>query len=133
MPKPLMVRVPRSVANNAIMTSQLRRLGDLKGWSLVYSSATVIRITKMDHSEERSEVLMTLNISNGRCSLAVGTRAVPNFERPVSSTHAVLSVLGELNEVAVCHGIEDAKYSPIVEKHNGQFHDPTGEFSSNPT
>lgn len=122
---PLLVRVPISLAEKVLFTSQVKQLRDLRGWSIMQSTSTEIKLCKI----QRQNVSMTLDICGYTCSLHVGSRVVPSFVKSVSHLPALLTLLEEVNDYNVCPGITDAKYTPLIEKHHGKFHDPYGKIA----
>lgn len=128
-PIPLIVSVSRSIAENVLFVAQVR-VCDLRGWILIHASVSQgIRVCKLDNSGLQSTVSMTLNIVGGKCTvLSQSTPVLQYSDRVIAGLADFQALLDELNTLSPCPGIDAAKYSPLVEKHDGTFRDPTGKF-----
>jgi len=128
-PKPLIlnIKVPRSVADKAIFVSQLKKIDlSLRGWIMTHISyLNGVRMCKLDDS---SPLGISIAVCDKLCSVYVGLQPVPSFQQvPVDGIQDLLSFLDKLNRFCLCPGINDVKYVPLIEKHNGKFHDSHGK------
>ena len=124
----LLIKIPRKVADRALLFSQMKSV-ELEGWTKLYVSSTgsIARICKYDHSTIPSKVLIMVDVEDNACKVYAGSKAVPLYDKAVSSISELLFILEQLNTYSICPAIDDPKFKPLIEKHGGLFYDCHGK------
>ena len=56
-----------------------------------------------------------------------GSKAVPLYDKAVSSISELLFILEQLNTYSICPAIDDPKFKPLIKKHGGLLYDCHGK------
>ena len=107
----LLIKIPRKVADRALLFSQMKSV-DFEGWTKLYVSSTgsIARICKYDHSTIPSKVLIMVDVEDNACKVYAGSKAVPLYDKAVSSISELLFILEQLNTYSICPAIDDPKF-----------------------
>ena len=122
---PLMVKIPREIADTALLTLQVSHTG-FDGWTRMYVTVNAVRFCMLEHHESTSRVVMTLDLKMGICTLLVERKKVKLSPERVSTLAEFTELVKMIDRHNICQGITDKKFAPLISKRGGTFVDPYG-------